>query len=165
MTVPTTAQPTIRHCLLCDKPIDFTQPYFSTFGVFLPPDDPLYRFCGMPLHWDCVAAWDQHRDFIDAYFRGWVHEMEHRQDWYLLDLNNDYLLRTKPNPPEMAVEIILHETGSRIQVPVADWTNWLKNPHISGRHEWEQTALMRVLPELRRTYKNEAKIYQKINWW
>ena len=42
-------------CALCDLAYEAGERPFSTWGVFLPADDPRCRYCDAAFHWDCYA--------------------------------------------------------------------------------------------------------------
>jgi hypothetical protein len=39
-------------CAICQEALG-GRVYLATSGVFFEEDDPLFRFCDAPLHWDC----------------------------------------------------------------------------------------------------------------
>lgn len=84
-------------CPFCDEPITQTQPVFSTWGVWLPQDDPLWRFCDAAMHWACYAEWPHRERFASTYFQFWVDAEQDDPFWHRAYLDHGVLVTARPS--------------------------------------------------------------------
>jgi hypothetical protein len=128
-------------CPLCKQPMDSGQSLFSTWGVWLPKEDPLWRFCDATLHWSCYAAWPDRGRFARSYFEFWVAHEPQNPFWHRVHLDERVYAEVNPDPLVASVWVVLAETGSRISVKLSNWASWLRHTD-DGHHEVETSALL-----------------------
>jgi hypothetical protein len=151
-------------CAICNKLLG-EGPYLATSGVFFPVDDPLWRFCDAPLHWDCYEGWP-HRPRFARQHVSIIAESEQENEFWGSALLTDlvYLSVRKKEPGEAVVWLI--ETGTSIGVPLSQWSAWLRDPGLaeSELHRLEIDSLRKVLPELQRRFPNPEAVLAVVDW-
>jgi hypothetical protein len=152
-------------CAICGQSIRTKGPLFATWGVFFPPEHPLYRFCDAPLHWECYATWPQRQEFARGYLEMRAEGDRHNPYWGTAFRSDRVLVTVNPEPPG-SVQVVLAETGSRLFVALDEWEHWLADlmGAVEGLHPLEQAALREVWPELRATLPTAEAIVGRVDW-
>jgi hypothetical protein len=137
-----------QKCPLCGAPMTEEGRIFSTWGVFFPDDDPIWRYCDAPLHWDCYAAWPERARFAGGYFAMWIEGSKHNQCWGTLLLDDDVLVTVNPGTAVGEVCLVLAATGTRYFVKLADWPAFATSGPESFPHPLEAEAFGAILARL-----------------
>jgi hypothetical protein len=120
---------------------------FSTWGVFFPAEDPLFRCCDGYLHWDCYAAWPERARFARAYFDMWARMPN--PFWGTVLADDDVLLTVNPSPLVASLWLVLVATGTRRSVSFGDWPRFVTEGPGTFPHAIEREAFEAVQPRLR----------------
>jgi hypothetical protein len=151
-------------CGLCGNPLG-SAPLFSTWGVFLPPEDPLWEFCDAGLHWACYAVWPHRQRFAKAYVDFWVEHETTNPYWGRAYLDELALVTVNPHPPVEQVNIRLYETGNGPRVPLGEWATWLVEAEAyEYEHPVEREAVVAVLPRLRAALPSPESVVAAVDW-
>lgn len=66
-------------CPLCQELI--SKPIFATSGIFIPPTNPLWRYCDAAMHWACYATWEHRERFAREYVQMWIENEKDNPNW------------------------------------------------------------------------------------
>lgn len=151
-------------CALCGKPITREEPFRAT-GNFLPPGDPLTKFCNVPLHWSCYAAWPERPRFARHHVEAWVEANRRNPYWWQVHRDDNVYISANPTAPIEEASVRLYAFGSDIRVPLPRWGDWLRNmdqvtPHLT---EPERQKLRELLPTLRKRYPDDHALVDAID--
>jgi hypothetical protein len=153
-------------CAICEKPLrDGDRGYLATSGVFFEEDDPLWRFCDAGLHWDCYENWPERPRFARRYVESHVESLAENPYWGLALLTDDVALTVRRKEPGL-VQLWLIETGTEIEVPLAEWSEWLWGLTL-GEQEHDRLEVVNVwkaLPELRRRFPTRQSVLYAVDW-
>ena len=139
-------------CMICDETLD--RSFLSTWGVWLGPKHPLFRYCDAPFHIDCMANWTHRIEFSRSYFEMWRNVYRGSMGNLLIE-QEDWILVTGPTGPHItpdmkadSAKILLDVSGRSEDTPepfyamviTANWplrlrTAWLNwDAFVSGAY-------------------------------
>ncbi|MEP7288628.1 MAG: hypothetical protein ABI947_22980 [Chloroflexota bacterium] len=90
------------NCMICGKTLN--RPSFATWGVWLEPKHPLFRYCDAPFHIDCMANWTQRIEFSRSYFEMWRDVYRGSMGNLLIEQEN-WMLVTGPAGPHITPDM------------------------------------------------------------
>lgn len=136
-------------CPLCDEPMYETQDLFGTWGVWLPSGNPLLKFCDASMHWSCYAAWPHRPEFARSYVDFWVRNHTVQSPWRIAHLDRICLVSVNPDPTVWSSWIYFYATGSRKDVSLDLWSEWLARGAEFAAHQVEREAIEAAVGQLR----------------
>lgn len=145
-------------CPLCEQPIKAGEAVFTTWGVWLRPDDPLAHCCDGGIHWECYAKWPHRRRFAETYFNFWVEGERSDVFWHRAFLDDQMLVTVNPAKPVESAWVVLKSTGSRISVKLSNWETWLDH----GDAHAEQPVLADALRQAKTALRAEVATARKL---
>ncbi|MBI3861184.1 MAG: hypothetical protein HY290_04745 [Planctomycetia bacterium] len=150
-------------CAICCQQLG-TSPIFGTWGVFLPQDDPLVRFCDAPIHWSCYANWSERERFARAYFAFWIEHEKTNPYWARIFVDDEVFVTIGPAVSEVSIR--LAATGSDIRVPQAEWECWLEGAALDDAElqSMERDAIRAVLPRLKSAIPSIKRAAESVDW-
>lgn len=153
-------------CAICAGAMDLKQPLFATSGVFFPREDPLWRFCDTPMHWECYAPWKDRPRFARAYFQMWVEGDSTNPHWAKAYLDENYYISVNPQPPVEEVHLHLAEWGEREFVKLKDWESWraAEADWMKDLHPWLQNSWRPLLVILRERMPTAESLLRNVDW-
>lgn len=153
------------NCALCGGPLDALGDFFRTTGIFLPPADPLSRFCNRPLHWNCYEKWKERPRFAQQYVEAWAKANQRNPFWWAAYCDEHVYISINPEPPVEEASVRLTAIGSDIRVPLPKWNDWLADPATvtPSLHDVERRALANVLPMLRQKLPDDHAVVHAID--
>jgi hypothetical protein len=141
-------------CPICGELI--SDPVFATSGLFLSPTDPLWSYCDARIHWACYATWEHRERFAQAYVQMWIENEKTNPSWARVFLDQYSFIAINPEPPVIAAHVYLFQTGSRIDIPLREWENWMRYDQTPlFHHPLEAAAWSEALPSIRRALPME----------
>ncbi|MRG98589.1 hypothetical protein [Polyangium spumosum] len=146
-------------CALCRAPLLEGQPIFATSGVWLPPEDPLHRYCDAAMHWSCYAAWPQRPRFARVHVEAWVKGDD--QDIWSAAVHLDDVVFVTRSLQSNRISVLLFETGTGHVVTVENWEAWLGGgvaDAYAGLHPLLDAALAEARARLSRALPTVAAI-------
>lgn len=151
-------------CAICEKLLG-RGPYLATSGIAFPVDDPLWRFCDAPLHWDCYEHWPHRARFARQYVSNAAEYEPKNRSWGRALLTDRVYLAVRKKEPGQA-DVWLFETGTKVRVPLSQWSAWLWDLSVTEYelHRLEIASLGEVLPELRRLFPNPEAMLAVVDW-
>jgi hypothetical protein len=137
-------------CALCGKAVDLNSPLFRATGDFLPPRDPLARFCNVPMHWTCYSAWPERPTFARSYVAAWMGANRANPFWWSVYKDERVYVSVNPERPVEEASVRLSAVGTDIRIPLPRWADWLANPQrvtpaLSALEVAELAVVLRVL--------------------
>jgi hypothetical protein len=151
-----------QRCLLCDQPITEGE-VFGTWGVWLPTNDPLWKFCDGVMHWNCYASWPHRKRFASTYFEFWVRSEEQNAFWHRAYLDDEFLVTVNPFAPVEAAWVHLKDTGSRLNVNFKNWEAWLTAEPEATMHPVLAQAVDGAKRMLREQFPSSEQLVAGIN--
>ena len=151
-----------QRCPLCDEPI-LEGPVFGTWGVWLPTDDPLWKFCDGAMHWDCYASWQHRKRFASTYFQFWVDAEGTNPFWHRAYLDENVLVTVNSLVPINAAWVHLKDAGSRIDVKLESWEAWLSAEPENSSHPVLVEAVQRIKSVLREKVPTSVRLVAGID--
>lgn len=122
---------------------------FATSGVWLPPEDELWRHCDSGMHWDCLASWQHRPRFVGTYTRARASGEATNPYWVRAYEDACCYIDVEVPDPHTA-HVTLFETATHFEVSTAEWDGWLQDAeHAKDLHHLELLALSAALRELR----------------
>ena len=151
-------------CAICGEPLG-DRDYLATSGVFFDEGDPLWRFCDAPLHWDCYEDWPERPRFARQYLESHVEFLAENPYWGLALVTDVFALTVRKNEPAVA-RLWLVETGTEVEVPLADWSAWLWGLTVGAKelHRLEVLNVWKALPALRRRFRTPQSVLSAVDW-
>jgi hypothetical protein len=151
-------------CAICEEPLG-DRAYLATSGVFFEEDDPLCSFCDAPLHWDCYKDWPERHRFARQYVESHVESLVDNPYWGVALLTDVVALTVRKKEPGRA-EVWLLETGTNVEVALADWSAWLSDLTVGeqGLDRLEVMNVWKALPELRRRFPTAQSLLSAVDW-
>jgi len=152
-------------CALCDAEIPSLRQLFRATGSFLPPGDPLTRFCDAPLHWDCYAAWPERSRYARHFVDAWVEANRKNPFWWAVHKDEHVYISVNPARGIEQVSLRLYAIGNDVRIPLPRWAEWLASPEqvTPNLHAFEQQELTLVLPFLRERFPDDHAIVDAID--
>ena len=161
-------------CMLCEQPLGCSSSHLRHLrGVFLPEDDPLFRFCDAPMHWSCYAKWPQRERFARANFALWI-EHEKANPYWAKVYGDDLVfvsfklthVSSDQEPEFPGVSVRLAKTGTEIRVQSVEWEEWLEGGALDAAalHPLEVAAIREVLPRLRSAIPSIDQAATLVDW-
>ena len=147
-------------CSLCRMPMLENQEVFATWGVWLPPSDPLVRFCDASLHWTCYADWPERSRFAESYFAFWKEKEKSDPYWHRAFSDEEVSV----NVGLAGAMICLRATGSRIPVQLEDWENWLGTREPDTAHPVVKDVLSDAKRRLNESVPTASALLAGIDW-
>src|SRR5262249_38426729 len=144
---------------------DSARGYLATSEAFFPEDDPLYRFCDAPLHWDCYEDWPERPRFAARYVSWRVKLLSDNPFWGLALLTDLVCVQARKKEPGLA-HVWLVETGTWVEVPLSDWSAWLSDLSLTQQplDRLEIVSLWKALPTLRDRLPTSDTVLASIDW-
>ncbi|MDD4868214.1 MAG: hypothetical protein PHQ28_14175 [Mycobacterium sp.] len=146
-------------------PVDVLGDFFRASGKFLAPQDPLARYCNVPMHWACYAAWPERPRFAGHYVAAWVAANQKNPFWWKAYEDEQVYVSVNPQPPVEEASVRLCAVGSDIRLPLPQWPTWLAKPECvtPGLCDLEQSTLAAVLPTLRARFPDDHALVHAID--
>ena len=150
-------------CAICNELLG-RRPYLATSGVFLAPADPLSRYCDAPLHWDCYERWPERARFAREHVWSEAEYLATNPYWGMALLTSLVCVTVRKKEPG-AARIWLVETGTCVEVALAEWSAWLSDfTRTEQLHRLEIAALRDVVSDLRRRCPTSESMLDAIDW-
>lgn len=150
-------------CCLCGNPVSSEQNRFGTWGVWLPSNDRLHRYCDAGMHWDCYAAWKYRERFARSYFDFWIEEEKGNPCWWRVYCDESVFVTVNPQSPISSSWVFLAATGSRFSVPLDEWADWLIKGDDEAKHAVESQALVEAKQVLYETVPTAGHLLAQID--
>jgi hypothetical protein len=150
-------------CPLCGEPMQSSQKLFGTWGIWLPREDPLVRFCDACMHWDCYADWPERARFARSYIDFLVEDEKSNSLWSRAYLDENVFVKVNPHAPFELVWIHLYDTGSRYDVSLNDWESWLSQETTDVGHSIEAQSLAVIKEILKKRIPTREQLLQAID--
>jgi hypothetical protein len=152
-------------CALCSGTVDLLDDFFRASGDFLPAQDPLVRFCNVPLHWSCYTLWPERVRFAAAYVEAWIRANRKNPFWWSVYRDERVYVSVNPEQSVEEVSVRLCAVGSDIRVPLTKWSAWVNDARqlTPGLRPVEQEALAAVLPVLRERFPDDHAVVHAID--
>lgn len=152
-------------CALCQKAIDPMGDFFRASGDFLPPRDPLTKYCNAPMHWGCYVEWSERPRFARHFVDAWVKANRKNPFWWSVHRDEQVYISVNPQKPIEEAAVRLYAVGDDIRVPLPRWSEWLGDLDsvTPGLDELERVEIRKILPMLRERYPTDHALVDAID--
>lgn len=88
------------------------------------------------MHWDCFLAFPQRAALAREQFESLRHP-EDDELWTVVFDDGDVSVAANADPQVARVSLALAQTGTTLEVPIAEWARWIHGPPRQSRR-WRE---------------------------